>query len=169
MSLKVETFSPGDQVQHEELGLGRVEFDKGLTALVRFESGIEECEKATLKRIHTPLQVLEEESWHAPLEVITRVQAEAIQSANDMWGVFSQSRIELLPHQLWVCRRVLDTWPARWLVADDVGLFASRISPDPAIAAFSARFALSHLGHGGPPGGIVPLRSRSSLPSSRGE
>ena len=117
-----ETFSPGDQVQHETLGLGRVEFDKGVTALVRFESGIEECEKTALIRVHTPLQVLEEAAWHAPLEVITRVQAEAIQSANDMWGVFSQSRIELLPHQLWVCRRVLDTWPARWLIADDVGL-----------------------------------------------
>ena len=117
-----ETFSPGDQVQHETLGLGRVEFDKGVTALVRFESGIEECEKTALIRVHTSLQVLEEAAWHAPLEVITRVQAEAIQSANDMWGVFSQSRIELLPHQLWVCRRVLDTWPARWLIADDVGL-----------------------------------------------
>ena len=122
MSLEGETSSSGDQVQHKKLGLGRVEFDKGLTVLVRFESGIEECEKTALFRIHTPLQVLEETSWHAPLEVITRVQAEAIQSANDMWGIFSQSRIELLPHQLWVCRRVLDKWPARWLVADDVGL-----------------------------------------------
>ena len=41
---------------------------------------------------------------------------------NDRWGVFSRSRIALLPHQLWVCRRVLETWPTRWLVADDVGL-----------------------------------------------
>jgi superfamily II DNA or RNA helicase len=39
-----------------------------------------------------------------------------------MWGVLSTSRIALLPHQLWVCRRVLETWPTRWLVADDVGL-----------------------------------------------
>src|SRR5262249_37009357 len=45
-----------------------------------------------------------------------------IQSVNDTWGVFSRSRIELLPHQLWVCKRVLETWPTRWLVADDVGL-----------------------------------------------
>ena len=34
----------------------------------------------------------------------------------------SRSRVKLLPHQLWVCRRVLERWPSRWLVADDVGL-----------------------------------------------
>jgi RNA polymerase sigma factor (sigma-70 family) len=33
-----------------------------------------------------------------------------------------RSRIDLLPHQLWVCKKVLERWPARWLVADDVGL-----------------------------------------------
>ena len=56
------------------------------------------------------------------LKLITRVQAEAIQSINDAWGVFSPSRIALLPHQLWVCRRVQEEWPTRWLIADDVGL-----------------------------------------------
>ena len=30
--------------------------------------------------------------------------------------------MQLLPHQLWVCRQVTRTWPTRWLVADDVGL-----------------------------------------------
>ena len=45
-----------------------------------------------------------------------------IRSVNDAWGVFARSRIALLPHQLWVCKRVLETWPTRWLVADDVGL-----------------------------------------------
>ena len=54
--------------------------------------------------------------------MITRAQAAAIESVNDAWGVLSTSRIALLPHQLWVCRRVLETWPTRWLVADDVGL-----------------------------------------------
>ena len=38
------------------------------------------------------------------------------------WGIFSLARIALLPHQLWVCRRVVQELPARWLVADDVGL-----------------------------------------------
>jgi ERCC4-related helicase len=55
-------------------------------------------------------------------EAQCRVLAEAIMSVNDTWGVFSKSRIALLPHQLWVCHRVLRHWPARFLVADDVGL-----------------------------------------------
>src|SRR5262245_30193296 len=56
------------------------------------------------------------------LEVITRALGEAIRSVNDAWGVFSCSRITLLPHQLWVCRQVNQDRPTRWLVADDVGL-----------------------------------------------
>ena len=114
--------NPGDQVKHERFGLGSVEYDKELTVIVRFEHGIEECEKSTLKVFLSPAQVLYQEEWHQPMQVITRMQAEAIQSINDAWGVFSPSRIALLPHQLWVCRRVLEKWPARWLVADDVGL-----------------------------------------------
>ena len=56
------------------------------------------------------------------LNVITRILGHCIISVNDSWGVFSSSRINLLPHQLWVCKRVLESWPTRWLVADDVGL-----------------------------------------------
>ena len=47
---------------------------------------------------------------------------ETILSINDAWGIFSPSRIDLYPHQLWVCRKVTEQWPARWVVADDVGL-----------------------------------------------
>ena len=54
--------------------------------------------------------------------MIVKCQAAAILSVNDSWGVFSRSRISLLPHQLWVCHRVLRRWPIRYLVADDVGL-----------------------------------------------
>ena len=50
------------------------------------------------------------------------MQALAIRSVNDVWGIFSLARIALLPHQLWVCRRVVQELPTRWLVADDVGL-----------------------------------------------
>jgi SNF2 family DNA or RNA helicase len=53
---------------------------------------------------------------------VIRAQALAIRSVNDQWGVFSRSRVQLLPHQLWVCRKVTQEWPFRWLVADDVGL-----------------------------------------------
>lgn len=114
--------NPGEQVKHERFGLGSVEYDKGLTVIVRFEHGIEECEITSVKAFLSPVQAIYQEEWHAPLQVITRMQAEAIQSINDAWGVFSPSRIALLPHQLWVCRRVLEKWPSRWLVADDVGL-----------------------------------------------
>ena len=54
--------------------------------------------------------------------MIVKTQSAAIQSANDLWVVFALSRITLLPHQLWVCRRVVEQWPTCWLVADDVGL-----------------------------------------------
>ncbi|MBI4319208.1 MAG: DEAD/DEAH box helicase family protein [Chloroflexi bacterium] len=116
------SFQRGDHVRSAKFGIGRVEVDTGLTIIVRFQHGIEECQKPSLNRVFTPLQTLELDQWHAPVEVITRIQAEAIQSVNDTWGVFSRSRIALLPHQLWVCRRVLEDWPMRWLVADDVGL-----------------------------------------------
>jgi len=122
MDREMQVLSPGDQVRNSNFGVGRVELDKRQTALVRFEHGIEECEKTDLVRIFTPIQALDLEEWHRPLEVVARIQAEAIQSLNDTWGVFSRSRIALLPHQLWVCRRVIETWPTRWLVADDVGL-----------------------------------------------
>ncbi len=112
----------GDNVRHRRFGQGVVELDKGETVIVRFTHGIEECEKAELEAISGPIQSIEAGQWHMPLRVITRLQAAAIESINDAWGVFSLSRIALLPHQLWVCRRVLEKWPARWLVADDVGL-----------------------------------------------
>lgn len=115
-------FFPGDFVRHTKLGNGKVEFDKGLTTLVRFEHGIEEIDKAELTRICSPEQALTKASWDSPIQVLTRTQAAAIVSVNDTWGVFSRSKIALLPHQLWVCRRVNETWPTRWLVADDVGL-----------------------------------------------
>jgi superfamily II DNA or RNA helicase len=115
-------FQPGNLVFSEKFGVGHVEIDKGPTVIVRFEHGYEECEKDILAVLLTPLQSLELKEWHRPLEVITKIQAEAIRSLNDSWGVFSRSLIALLPHQLWVCRRVNETWPIRWLVADDVGL-----------------------------------------------
>lgn len=122
MSDTMTSFKSNVLVKHEEFGTGRVEYDKGETVIVRFEHGIEECEKVSLTLIFSPMEALELDEWHRPLEMIARAQAEVIRSLNDTWGVFSKSRIALLPHQLWVCKRVLENWPARWLVADDVGL-----------------------------------------------
>lgn len=118
----MEQFNRGDQVQHSSFGIGQVLSDEGKTVIIRFHHGIEECVKDDLRVIHTPRQALSRSQWHAPFDVITRIQANAIQSINDSWGVFSLSRVALLPHQLWVCRRVVETWPTHWMVADDVGL-----------------------------------------------
>ena len=116
------TYNRGDQVRHARFGSGRVELDAGATAIVRFEHGIEECQKSDLESLATPQQALYKPRWDRPLDVLTKVQGITIEAINDAWGVFSRSRIALLPHQLWVCRRVLEKWPTRWLVADDVGL-----------------------------------------------
>jgi ERCC4-related helicase len=115
-------FSQGDRVEHRRFGNGRVILDEGVTVIVRFDHGIESCEGSALNRTSSLLEFLRSDTWHAPLAVVTKAQALAIESVNDLWGVLSSSRIDLLPHQLWVCRRVLASWPARWLVADDVGL-----------------------------------------------
>jgi len=115
-------FKRDDRVRHAQFGIGTVVADQGASVIVRFEHGLEECLKQALKALLSVPDALTHETWDAPLEVLTRVQAEAIRSINDTWGVFSRSRIALLPHQLWVCKRVLERWPARWLVADDVGL-----------------------------------------------
>ncbi len=109
-------------VRSAQFGVGRVQYDEGATVVVRFEHGLEECESDGLERIRSPGAVSRQPEWEPPLEVITRIQAELIRSVNDAWGVFARSRIALLPHQLWVCRQVIERWPARWLVADDVGL-----------------------------------------------
>lgn len=110
------------QVINTKFGSGRVVLDNGDTVIVRFDHGLEECARTSLELVTDLQEVMASEAWQPPLEVITRAQAAAILSVNDAWGVFSLSRIALLPHQLWVCRQVRRTWPMRWLVADDVGL-----------------------------------------------
>ncbi|MDM8515658.1 SNF2-related protein [Desulfobacterales bacterium HSG16] len=115
-------FEKDDIVRHSKLGTGNVITDMGATVIVRFVQNIEECAKEDLKLCPSLTQRLERDEWDIPLEVINRVQAEAICSINDMWGVFARSQIQLFPHQLWVCRQVNKEWPMHWLVADDVGL-----------------------------------------------
>lgn len=112
----------GDQVAHPTLGVGRIMMVADSTAVVRFDAGIQEVLVSELSLQTTVVQALRAGQQHAPQQVQQRVQAELISSLNDTWGVFSRSRIALLPHQLWVCKQVLDSWPPRWLIADDVGL-----------------------------------------------
>jgi ERCC4-related helicase len=112
----------GQTVYHKRFGAGIVELAKGETVIVRFEHGLEECRTETLIIQLGVEDAIAALHWYSPLETITRLLAEAILSINESWGVFSRSRIKLLPHQLWVCHRVLRKWPTHYLVADDVGL-----------------------------------------------
>ena len=111
-----------DNVRNPQFGIGRVVSDLGQTAIVRFGQQLQECRKADLDLLPSPRKALAAGKLHSPLEAVLRIQAEAIRSINEAWGVFARTRIQLLPHQLWVCRKVTDKWPCRWLVADDVGL-----------------------------------------------
>jgi ERCC4-related helicase len=112
----------GDRVRSVRFGLGDVVTDCGTTAIIRFPHGIEECLCSDLQRVDSLDDALENKEWPAPIAVMSRALGEAICSVNDAWGVFARSKIALLPHQLWVCRQVNRDRPARWLVADDVGL-----------------------------------------------
>ena len=112
----------GKTVRHGKWGLGVVELDRGATLLVRFDHGYESCAREDLSPVENVLDALDKSAWHSPVRVVTRAQAAAISSINDAWGLFSLSQIALLPHQLWVCHKVLRELPARWLIADDVGL-----------------------------------------------
>ena len=110
------------QVHHPRFGTGRVILDQGDTVVVRFEHGIESCESDDLTQRLGPADAVKLGRWSPALDVTLKAQAAAIRSLNDAWGVFSRSRIDLLPHQLWVCHRALQQWPIRLLIADDVGL-----------------------------------------------
>ena len=112
----------GTSVLHSRHGQGTVLMSDGDTAVVRFVHGIEQVLAADLAVLKSVAQALQSEVSSSSLEVVLRVQAEIIQSVNDAWGVFTRSRISLLPHQLWVCHKVLRTWPVRVLIADDVGM-----------------------------------------------
>ncbi len=115
-------FDANAAVRHPRFGIGHVLVDQVESVVARFEHGIEECLAADLELIDGLADRMAAGRLDPALHVVTRVLGACIRSVNDAWGVFSRSRIDLLPHQLWVCKRVLESWPTRWLVADDVGL-----------------------------------------------
>lgn len=115
-------FNSNARVRHARFGSGQVVLCEGESVVVRFEHGIEECLAADLELVEGLAERMSAGDLDPALHVVTRILGECIRSVNDAWGVFSPSRIALLPHQLWVCKRVLESWPTRWLVADDVGL-----------------------------------------------
>src|SRR3954452_21588874 len=112
----------GTPVHHPRHGYGRVVVDMGATAIVRFGGTVEQVLASEIIEVPSLHSALRNGSLSDPTDAVIRAQALAIGSVSDQWGVFSRSRVQLLPHQLWVCRKVNQEWPFRWLVADDVGL-----------------------------------------------
>lgn len=118
-----DTMVPMNQpITHPQHGNGVVLADQGELLLVDFGGTILRVRAADVHVIRTVEQAIAEGRMDDPLRTMTRLQAEAITSANAHWGVFTRSRIALLPHQLWVCRKALERWPVRLMIADDVGL-----------------------------------------------
>ncbi len=122
MTTKEQRLQPGVSVSHSRHGSGRVVADTGATVVVRFGGGLEQVPADEVVATPSLHSALLSGTLDAPVDAVVRAQALAIASVNDQWGVFSRSRVRLLPHQLWVCRIVNREWPFRWLVADDVGL-----------------------------------------------
>ncbi len=118
-----EPWSAGQTVRHGHHGVGRVVADVGETVVVRFESQrLEQVPTGELRLASSLQGDLQDGRTGPEADAVARARALAITSVNGQWGVFSRSLVELLPHQLWVCRKVTEAWPFRWLVADDVGL-----------------------------------------------
>ena len=110
------------RVQHDKFGFGTVEFEKPDTYLIRFEHGFEECLKSELKDVSDLLSDIHAQRACNSNQVVLKTLAMVLRSVNESWSVFSKSNITLLPHQLWVCHRILRQWPTNQLIADDVGL-----------------------------------------------
>ena len=105
---------PAKRVRHPELGQGIVLFEHGSRISALYPRvGIKQ-------RLASELRAIDENIGDGRL--IARLQAECVEALNDRWGVFSPMRIDLLPHQMWVCQTVKREFPIRWLIADDVGL-----------------------------------------------
>ena len=122
MTRTARQLDPGAPVTHPRHGTGRVVADMGATVVVRFGGDLDQVPAGELIAAPSLRSALRDGTLDDPVDALVRAQALAIASVNDQWGVFSRSRVRLLPHQLWVCRTVNRAWPFRWLVADDVGL-----------------------------------------------
>ena len=123
MSDARKVWPAGLTVRHPRHGVGRVVAEVGDTVVVRFDGHrLEQVPAEELKPASSLHSDLRDGRIGAEADALARARALAITSVNGQWGVFSRSLVELLPHQLWVCKKVTETWPFRWLVADDVGL-----------------------------------------------
>lgn len=110
------------QYYHKKFGTGTLIQDTGSTFILRFSHTIEECPKSEIEVRLSTDEKINQNHYDYFVPCVLHTQAALIQSINDSWGVFSKSSVDLLPHQVWVCNRVIQKWPFRYLIADDVGL-----------------------------------------------
>ena len=115
-------FTADQRVRHPQHGEGRVVADLASPSSSGSAWRLSRWKPLNCRACAPSTTRSEDRRLDDALAALTRAQALAIHSVNAQWGVFSRSRVQLLPHQLWVCRQVTRTWPTRWLVADDVGL-----------------------------------------------
>lgn len=107
-------------VFHQKYGRCSVIAETEKTIIIRtMENMIHECLKS---EVATANSLFDYKDDYSAEKTLLKVLAGLISSINKTWGLFSQTAINLLPHQLWVCNRVMKQWPTRMLVADDVGL-----------------------------------------------
>ena len=117
-----DNLTPNAPVVHARHGPGYVIADTGEFVIVRFGAVIQQVLRTELSLARSLDHALATGTVDDSANTLMRASAMTIRSVNDQWGVFSRSRVQLLPHQLWVCHKVNRTFPSRWLVADDVGL-----------------------------------------------
>lgn len=116
-----------DFVIHEQNGRGTVvAVLPGDLVIVRFDKDLENLKSIAAKdlKLVSPIheQMVNAVDEESNIKAVAHLQASVIRYVNDTWGVFARSSIDLLPHQLWVCKQVLSRWPVGYVVADDVGL-----------------------------------------------
>jgi len=115
-------FVKDSNVRHKKHGIGVVLADLGDSVLVRFETEIQSCLPSDLEQVAGVRELIKSGKHDSLDRLLVRLQALCIKSVNDQWGVFARSKIDLLPHQLWVCRQARMKDPCRLMIADDVGL-----------------------------------------------
>ncbi|MDE3275089.1 MAG: SNF2-related protein [Verrucomicrobiota bacterium] len=115
-------FVKDSNVRHKKHGIGVVLADLGDSVLVRFETEIQSCLPSDLEQVAGVRELIKSGQHDSLARLLVRLQALCIKSVNDQWGVFARSKIDLLPHQLWVCRQARMKDPCRLMIADDVGL-----------------------------------------------
>ena len=122
MTIQRKSLPSGASVQHPRHGVGRVVVDMGATIVVQFGAAIERVLAGEIREVSSFSSSLRDRVARRSVGSHSSGAGARDHFGERSMGSLSRSRVQLLPHQLWVCRKVNQQWPFRWLVADDVGL-----------------------------------------------